>query len=94
MKITSIELAGKIEEGNHLPETFVHLSRKLGAKNIVIKTITPDVATDGIQTHEVPIASEDRMADMAERLQYLLDGLHGTRGRINDYYKILELLTD
>ena len=39
MRITTIELAGAIEEGKHLPRAFARISRKLGDDHITVEYI-------------------------------------------------------
>ena len=92
MRITSIELAGTIEEGKHLPRAFARIGRKLGDDHITVEILTVSGTAD--RTHKVQADDADDQWSAAEALQWELDGHPGTNGDICDYYRLFEMLAD
>ena len=90
MRITSIELAGSIEDGKRLPRAFARIGRKLGTDVIDVTILLPG----GEETHRLDAAHEDDIRSMARRLQHLLDGYHGTPSEIEDYHRELQSFAD
>jgi len=98
MRITSIELAGTIEEGKHLPRAFARISRKLSDDyiSVVINTtiITTAGAAAGNRAHEVKADDSDDQWSMAKCLQEAMDGFEGTWTDIRTYMNAIEMLAD
>ena len=94
MRITSIELAGTIEEGKHLPRAFARIGRKLGDDYISVVIITTAGAAAGNRAHEVKTDDADDQWSMAKCLQEALDGFEGTGTDIRTYMNAIEMLAD
>jgi len=90
MRITSLELAGSVEDGQVLPRAFAKISRKQGAEQITVELLTPG----GDRTHHVGADDRDDQWSMAQILQHALDGYEGTNSEINDYMRVIEQLAD
>ena len=90
MRITSIELAGTIKEGKHLPRAFARIGRKLGDDHITVELLTPG----NERTHHVQADDRDDQWSMAQILQHALDGHQGTNGDIDEYFRIVQMLGD
>ena len=90
MRITSIELAGSIENGKHLPRAFARIGRKLGSDFIEVTILLPG----GEKTHHVDASCDEDLWSMAECLQAHLDGCKGTNSMIHDYYRELQRFAD
>ena len=90
MRITSIELAGTIEEGRHLPRAFARIGRKLGDEHITVELLIPGSE----RTHHVGADDRDDQWSMAEILQHALDGYQGTNGDIDGYFRVVQMLGD
>ncbi len=94
MRITTIELAGTIEEGNHLPRAFARIGRKLGDDHITIEILTTAGGDAGDRTHKVKADDSDDQWSMAECLQEAMDGFEGTGTDIRTYMNAIEMLAD
>lgn len=96
MRITTIELAGTIEEGKHLPRAFARISRKLGDEYITVEYIAFSGAetNEATRAHKVRADDADDQWSAAEMLQWELDGHKGTNGDICDYFRLFEMLAD
>ncbi len=94
MRITSIELAGTIEEGKHLPRAFARIGRKLGDDHITIKILTTAGGDAGDRKYKVQANDSDDQWSMAEILQRALDGYIGTGNDIRTYMNAIEMLAD
>ena len=96
MRITSIELAGTIEEGKHLPRAFARIGRKPGDDYITIEYIafSKAEADKATRVHKVQADDADDQWSAAEALQWELDGQPGTNGDICDYFRLIEMLAD
>jgi len=90
MRITSIELAGRIDEGQRLPRAFACITRKIDSDQIEVTIIMPGSE----RTHHVQADCQEDVWSMAECLQYHLDGCKGTNSMIHDYYNELLRLSD
>jgi len=90
MRITNIELAGGVEDGQALPRAFAKISRKQGDEYITVELLTPG----GDHTHHVGADDRDDQWSMAQILQHALDGYEGANSEINDYMRIIEQLAD
>ena len=76
MRITSIELAGRIEPGKKLPQAFARISRAIGDEFITVEIIT----RGGERKHHVQADCDEDVHSMADCLQQTLDGYRGTNG--------------
>ena len=85
MRITKIELAGRLNK-NNLPEYFATIHRTPENEYITVTIIGPDNERE----HIVEANNSDDIFSMAECLQYHLDGCKGTNSMIHDYYRILQ----
>ena len=92
MRITSIEIAGTIEEGKHLPRAFARIGRKLGDDHITVEILTG--AGHGDRTLKVKADDSDDQWSMAECLQEAMDGYRGSNSDINDYFRTIQMLAD
>lgn len=90
MQITSIEFAGRIAEGEHLPRVFAKAQRKLGDAFLTVTILTPG----GQKVHHVDASSQEDLRSMADCLQEQLDGCRGTSSMVHDYYRELLRLSD
>jgi len=90
MRITSIEFAGSIEEGQMTPRAFARASRKIDGEYIEVTITTPS----GDVTHHVQTDCEDDLWSMAECLQDHLDGCKGTNSMIHEFFRELQRLAD
>ncbi|HQL76477.1 MAG TPA: hypothetical protein PLD58_25160 [Phycisphaerae bacterium] len=90
MRITSIELAGKIEKNSKLPRAFARITRKIGSDQIEVTILMPGSE----RVHHVQADNEEDLWSMAECLQYHLDGGKGTNSMIHDYYRELQRFAD
>ena len=90
MRITNIELAGGVEDGQALPRAFAKISRKQGDEYITVELLTPG----GDRRHHVGADDRDDQWSMAQILQHALDGYEGANSEINDYMRIIEQLAD
>ena len=90
MNITSINLAGTIEEGRHMPRAFARLSRSITDEHIDVELLTPS----GECTNHIVANDRDDQWSMAETLQHTLDGHQGTNGDIDGYFRIIQMLAD
>ena len=86
MRITSMELAGRIDEGQKLPRAFARISRHAGDGHIEVTFLMPG----GEKTHIVDADDEDDLWSMAKCLQEQLDGCRGTRSDTMDYFRALQ----
>jgi len=90
MRITSIELAGTIEEGKHLPRAFARIGRKLGEDHIIVELLVPGSE----RTHHVQADDREDQWSMAEILQHALDGYEGKGCEIDMYFRVMKQLAD
>ena len=90
MRITSMELAGRIDEGQKLPRAFARISRRPGDGHIEVTLLRAGAA----KTHIVDADDEDYLWSMARCLQETLDGCRGTRSDTMDYFRTLEHFAD
>ena len=90
MRITSMELAGTIEQGQKLPRAYARITRHPGDGHIEVTLLLPG----GEKTHIVDAASEEDLWSMTECLQEQLDGCRGTHSMVNDYYRELQRFAD
>ena len=90
MRITSIELAGRIDKGKKLPRAFARISRKTASDQIEVTLLMPGSE----RTHHVQADCDEDIWSMAECLQHHLDGCRGTNSDINDYYRELQRFAD
>lgn len=89
MRITKIELAGRLNK-NNIPEYFATIHRTPGNDYFTVTIIAPD----GQREHIVEADNADDMFSMAECLQYHMDGCKGTNSMIHDYYRLLQDFMD
>ena len=96
MRITTIELAGTIEEGKRLPRAFARIGRKLGDDHITIEYIASSgaEADKATRARKVQADDADDQWSAAEALQWELDGHLGTNGDICDYFRLIEMFAD
>ncbi len=94
MRITTIELAGTIEEGKHLPRAFARIGRKLGDDHITIEILTTAGGDAGDRKYKAKADDSDDQWSMAEILQRALDGYIGTGTDIRAYMNAIEMLAD
>ena len=90
MRITNIELAGGVEDGQALPRAFAKISRKQGDEYITVELLTPG----GDRTHHVGADDRDDQWSMAQILQHALDGYEGTNTDVAEYLRVIEMMTD
>ena len=90
MRITSMELAGTIEQGQKLPRAYARIRRNPGDGHIEVTIMMPGAE----KTHIVDAASEDDLWSMAECLQEQLEGCRGTRSDTMDYFRALQRFAD
>ena len=90
MRITSIELAGRVAEGKTLPMAFARIHRALDSEQIEVTILIPG----GERTHYVQADCDEDLWSMAECLQAHLDGHKGTNSDIHEYYHLLQRLAD
>ena len=89
MRITKIELAGRLNK-NNLPEYFATIHRVPDNDYFTVAIIGPDSEKE----HIVEAGCPEDIFSMAECLQFHLDGCKGTHSMIHDYYRILENFID
>ena len=90
MRITSMELAGTIEQGKRLPRAFARIKRNPGDGHIEVTILMAGAE----KTHIVDAADEDDLWSMAKCLQETLDGCRGTRSDTMDYFRALQHFAD
>ena len=90
MRITSMELAGTIEQGHRLPRAFARITRRMGDGHIEVTLLVASTE----KVHIVDAADEDDLWSMAKCLQETLDGCRGTRSDTMDYFRALQHLAD
>jgi len=90
MRITSIELAGRVAEGKAMPMAFARIHRALDSEQIEVTILVPG----GERTHHVQADCEEDLWSMAECLQAHLDGRKGTNSDIHEYYRELQRFAD
>ena len=90
MRITSMELAGTIEQGHRLPRAFARIKRNPGDGHIEVTLLMPGAE----KMHIVDAADEDDLWSMAKCLQEQLDGCRGTRSDTMDYFRALQHFAD
>ena len=95
MRVTTIELAGtsktKLSGGTPgLPQAFARISRKSGDEFITVEILTAGTE----RTHKVQADSDDDQWSMAEILKRALDGCRGTRGDVNECYRVIQMFAD
>jgi hypothetical protein len=90
MRITSIELAGRIEPGKKLPRAFARVSRKIDDEHITVEIIMPG----GERTHRVRADRDEDVRAMADCLQQALDGYDGSNSEFLEYYRELQRFAD
>ena len=90
MRITSIELAGRVAEGKTLPMAFARIHRALDSEWIEVTILVPG----GERTHHVEADCDEDPWSMAECLQAHLDGRKGTNSEIDEYRRLLQRLAD
>ena len=90
MRITSMELAGTIEQGKRLPRAFARISRCPGDGHIEVTLLMAGAE----KTHIVDADDEDDLRSMAKCLQEQLDGCRGSRSDTMDYFRALQHFAD
>ena len=90
MRITSMELAGTIEQGNRLPRALARIKRNPGDSHIEVTVLMAGAE----KTHIVDASDEDDLWSMAKCLQETLDGCRGTRSDTMDYFRALQHFAD
>ena len=98
MRITKIELAGRVEEGENAfgvrttlrPRAFAIITRSIRDDFIGVEILV----AGGEKTHSVDPTCEDDLWSMAKCLQEQLEGCRGTRSDTMDYFRVLQQFAD
>ena len=91
MRITSIELAvERTRDGKGMPRAFARIGRKIDSEYINVTILM----AGSERTHQVQADSADDLRDMAVCLLHELEGVSGPNSAIDDYYRLLERLSD
>ncbi|HRT51335.1 MAG TPA: hypothetical protein P5279_12625 [Anaerohalosphaeraceae bacterium] len=90
MRVLGITLAGRMPTRKMPPSRFANVTRKVGSPWIEVELISPS----GDRTYHARANRASDVISMAERIQEFLDGGKGTNSMVQDYYRMLQHLTD
>ena len=90
MRITNIELPGRIEKGKKQPRSLARIRRRIGSNHIEVQILAPS----GDQRHQIQADDDEDIRSMAKCLQYQLDGYKGTSADVDACYRELQRFAD